>query len=132
MTTDYRVTVKDDNPDHLVIVKDASTPAHKVTSINGQGPPGLSAYQVALNNGFVGTTEEWIESLRGSSAYEVALSNGFVGSEEEWLESLKANINISPEVAGFVLSNDGADVVWQTLEQQLNESNITWDLGDIV
>lgn len=26
---------------------------------------GLSAYQIALNNGFVGTEEEWLASLKG-------------------------------------------------------------------
>ena len=30
------------------------------------------------------------ETLRGYSAYEVAVLNGFKGSEQEWLESLKA------------------------------------------
>ena len=55
---------------------------------------GHSAYQVALNEGFEGSVEEWFESLRGDkgdtgdSAYEEALKNGFVGSEAEWLESL--------------------------------------------
>lgn len=29
------------------------------------GPPGLSAYQVAVANGFVGTEAEWLESLQG-------------------------------------------------------------------
>jgi hypothetical protein len=60
----------------------------------GAGPRGLSAYQVATKDGFVGTEEEWLESLQGASgedgksAYQVALDNGFVGTEEEWLESL--------------------------------------------
>lgn len=30
-----------------------------------QGPPGISAYQVALDNGFVGTEAEWLEFLQG-------------------------------------------------------------------
>lgn len=63
-----------------------------------QGP---SAYQVALDNGFVGTVEEWLLSLEGAdgnngidgidglSAYEIALANGFVGTVEEWLLTLK-------------------------------------------
>lgn len=29
------------------------------------GPPGLSAYQVAVLNGFVGTEAEWLASLEG-------------------------------------------------------------------
>lgn len=29
------------------------------------GPPGMSAYEVALSNGFSGTEEEWLASLQG-------------------------------------------------------------------
>lgn len=58
-----------------------------------RGEPGKSAYQHALDNGFVGTEEEWLESLEsnalGKTAYEVALENGFIGSELEWLASLE-------------------------------------------
>lgn len=56
---------------------------------------GHSAYQVAVNEGFVGSPEEWYESLRGekgdtgSSAYEEAVEQGYGGSKDEWLESLK-------------------------------------------
>ena len=80
---------------------------------------GYSAYQIAVNKGFEGDVEQWLESLKGEkgdkftrddftgeewlslkgekgdkgdtgdSAYEEALKNGFVGSEVEWLESLK-------------------------------------------
>lgn len=32
-----------------------------------------------------------LEKIQGYSAYEVAVINGFVGSEEEWLESLKGD-----------------------------------------
>ena len=32
---------------------------------------------------------------KGKSAYEVAVENGFTGTEEEWLESLKAAIDDS-------------------------------------
>ena len=77
-----------------------------------QGEPGKSAYEVALENGFVGTPEAWLKSLHGkngqdgppgspgkpgatggkgrdgASAYEVAVQNGFVGSQVDWLASL--------------------------------------------
>lgn len=70
------------------------------------GEDGLSAYQIAVDNGFTGTEAEWLESLKGKdgtngtdgigidgqngkSAYEIAVDNGFVGTEQEWLESLK-------------------------------------------
>lgn len=34
-----------------------------------QGEEGDSAYEVAVNNGFVGTEAEWLESLRGEPGY---------------------------------------------------------------
>ena len=71
---------------------------------------GKSAYEVAVDNGYVGSEEEWLESLKGTdgtdgvngvngkdglngadglSAYEIAVKNGFSGTEAEWLLSLK-------------------------------------------
>lgn len=55
---------------------------------------GYSAYEVAVQEGFVGTVEEWLESLigpEGDSAYEVAVANGFVGTEAQWLASLEGD-----------------------------------------
>ena len=49
----------------------------------------ISAYEIAVKNGFKGTESEWLESLKGKSAYELAVENGFKGTESEWLESLK-------------------------------------------
>ncbi len=60
------------------------------------GVDGKSAYEVAVDNGFEGTEEEWLESLHGGprgpqgySAYEVAVNEGYEGTETEWLASLK-------------------------------------------
>ena len=86
--------------------------------ISEKGKDGESAYQIAIENGFVGTETEWLESLKGTdglpgkdgidgkngsdghdgvngidgkSAYEIAVANGFIGTESEWLESLKGS-----------------------------------------
>ena len=79
---------------------------------NLKGENGLSAYQIAVNNGFEGSQSEWLDSLKGSnfsfedltqeqkdtlkgenglSAYQIAVNNGFEGSESEWLNSLKGS-----------------------------------------
>lgn len=59
---------------------------------------GKSAYEIAVEYGFEGTEQEWLESLNGNngtngsdgkSAYEIAIENGFEGTESEWLASLK-------------------------------------------
>lgn len=84
-----------------------------------QGERGESAYETAVELGFVGTEEEWIASLHGQngtngaagkagakgdpgsqgtpgdvgpqglSAYQVAVASGYTGTESEWLASLK-------------------------------------------
>ena len=71
------------------------------------GKDGLSAYELAVENGFTGTLAEWLASLKGEdgengvdgkdgvngsdgkSAYIIAVEHGFSGTETEWLESLK-------------------------------------------
>ena len=54
------------------------------------------SYAVAVEKGFDGTLEEWIELLKGEkgadgkSAYQLAVENaGFSGTFEQWLASLK-------------------------------------------
>ena len=37
------------------------------------GKDGKSAYQIALDNGFVGTEEEWLESLKGTDYDDTAI-----------------------------------------------------------
>ena len=74
------------------------------------GTAGKSAYEIAVENGFVGTEAEWLASLKGESgaagqdgingtngtngeagksAYEIAVANGYTGTEADWLASLK-------------------------------------------
>ena len=77
---------------------------------------GLSAYDIAVANGFVGSEAAWLASLKGergsrgekgepgiqgeqgvqgepgASAYEVAVNNGYEGTEEEWLSTLGIDV----------------------------------------
>ena len=74
-----------------------------VVSAGGRGARGLNAYQLAVADGFVGTEQQWLDSLVGEtgatgadgadgadglSAYEIAVAGGFVGTEQQWLDSL--------------------------------------------
>ena len=63
---------------------------------------GKSAYELAVEAGFKGTYEQWLESLKGSngsngsngkSAFEIfkEYNPDYTGTEEEWLESLKGD-----------------------------------------
>ena len=77
------------------------------------GKPGKSAFEIAQDDGFKGTEQQWLDSLKGqkgetgatgqpghdgkdgkdgaagASAYELAVKAGFSGSQEQWLASLK-------------------------------------------
>lgn len=44
----------------------------------------------------------------GKSAYEIALAHGFVGTEEEWLESLKAKL---PNLSGVISALQGKNIL---------------------
>ena len=50
-----------------------------------------NAYKIAVEHGFEGTVEDWLESLHGKdgkNAYELAVDCGYTGTLEEWLNSL--------------------------------------------
>lgn len=53
-----------------------------------KGDTGLSAYELAVQDGYQGTLQEWLKSLEGVDAYEVAKKAGYTGSREEWLKTL--------------------------------------------
>ena len=68
--------------------------------ITAQGPQGKSAYELAVDNGFKGTEQQWLGSLKGEkgetgndgkSSYQLAIANGYEGTEKQWLASLKGN-----------------------------------------
>ena len=86
-----------------VTLTDSSTSTFQVRN-GSAGSQGKSAYQSAVDTGYIGSESEWVESLQGEpgrpgpqgnpgipglSAYEIAVDAGFIGDEAAWLESLK-------------------------------------------
>lgn len=85
-----------------------------------------------------------LERWRGWSAYEIAVRNGYEGTEEEWLESLKGRDGLTThEVAnnlttteeGYVLDarqgkalKDALDTLSETTEDKLGQEDIVNDL----
>lgn len=61
---------------------------------------GKSAYEIAVENGFSGTEQEWLESLKGSDLniediYDSAVENGYEGT---YLEFLKEYLSTSGDI----------------------------------
>ena len=71
------------------------------------GSPGMSAYAIAVLNGFSGTEEQWLETLKGEkgdtgpqgmSAYQSAVASGYQGTLDQWLASLRGPVGpIGPQ-----------------------------------
>lgn len=70
----------------------------EITALNGTD--GMSAYQLAVQQGYEGTLTEWLESLNGAtaaeglSAYQLAALGGFEGTQEDWIASLQGAAGI--------------------------------------
>lgn len=102
-----------------------------------KGTDGKSAYEIAVEHGFVGTEADWLESLKGvdgkdgcdgrngadglpgrdgidgKSAYIIAVEHGFTGTENEWLQSLKGadgKDGITPDMSDYATKTDIADL----------------------
>ena len=108
-----------------------------------KGLDGKSAFEIAVEHGFVGTETEWLESLKGvdgkdgvngkdgcdgrngadglpgrdgidgKSAYIIAVEHGFSGTENEWLQSLKGSDGkdgINPDMSNYATKADIAEL----------------------
>ena len=83
------------------------------------GQDGKSAFEIAVELGFNGNEQDWLDSLNGkpgengASAYELAVIGGFVGTEAEWLDSLVGAQgpagNDGQDGADGIDGQDGAD-----------------------
>ena len=73
------------------------------------------AYRIALEHGFVGTVNDWLESLRGNPGkdnYEIAVECGFEGTREEWLESIRGSRGFSAYEIAVQAGVEGTEEEW--------------------
>ncbi len=111
---------------------------NKVKASGTDGKDGKSAYELAVEKGYSGTLDEWLETLKngsgsnGKSAYELAVEKGYTGTEAEWLESLKGTNGqdgktpkLKIENGRWMLSMDGGNT-WEDIGQA------TGDKGEVI
>ena len=77
------------------------------------GKDGKSAYQIALDNGFVGTEEEWLESLKGTAYDDTAIVDDIKAIKQDIL-LLKATTS----------SLEGQDVLVDERISEVAEQNV--------
>ena len=90
---------------------------------------GKSAYELAVENGYKGTVQEWLSSLAGAqgkqgeagkSAYEIAVEHGYVGTEVEWIRSLAGANGLSAYEIAKKNGYEGTELEW--LESLVGET----------
>ena len=62
--------ISDDCSESTIVINEIVAPV--TIEVCDLGAEGLSAYQIALKNGFVGTEQEWLESLRGEFMWQTS------------------------------------------------------------
>lgn len=73
---------------------------------------GKSAYQVAVDNGFTGTVDEWLKSLvgpAGESAYQVWLDAGNTGTVQDFFAAIVGPKGDSAYDTWIKLGNTGTE-----------------------
>ena len=76
-----------------------------------QGPEGKSAYEVAVENGFTGTEEEWLNSLKA------AIDDSKTATDTTW-SSIKVDANIRKNLEGNLVDYTG------TFEELQSDSKV--------
>lgn len=104
------------------------------------GKNGLSAYEIAIKNGYVGSEADWLDSLigppgvdgfdgergaSGLSAYEIAKKHGFKGTEKEWLDSLVGGNSYTP-IEGDVPVKAVTSDEYNALPESEKDGSILW------
>lgn len=84
------------------------------------GVPSVSA---DFTNGKLSFKFKNLEGVDGKSAYDIAVANGFVGTEEEWLASLKGEPGAKGDTGAA--GQDGRDGVSPVVASSVNASNTT-------
>lgn len=86
----------------IEVVQDGESRQASLAFLKGsKGDDGQSAFDIALEHGFIGNKDEWLATLQGKSAYDLAKETGYEGDLQAWLASLKG-------IAG----EDGIDFNW--------------------
>lgn len=57
--------------------------------VGERGPTGASIYELAVEDGFVGSKKDYVKYVKAKNNYELAYESGFSGTLHQWLTQLK-------------------------------------------
>lgn len=102
--------------ENVVLTVDSRGIITEISEVEQEGVIGESVYDIAVNNGFLGTEPEWLLSLHGNdgrSAYSVAvLEAGYVGNSSQWINSLHGAAGMSAFESAVYWGYAGTEEEW--------------------
>ena len=114
----------------IEIEVDTSSESSIPTEIEKAGPAGLSAYQIAVKDGFIGTEEEWLSSLKGDRGETGATGQpgpqGLPGRDGAVQYTAGDNITIENNVISAEVPSIGLDTYIETAPIDTN-GNLDWN-----
>ena len=81
-------------------------------------PPTPDLYEQLLKR-----IEDAEKGLDGKSAYEIAVEHGYVGTEEEWLESLKGKDGITPDMSEYPKTSEVTTIIEREIAPVAEDSH---------
>lgn len=67
--------------------------------------------------------EDAEHGLDGKSAYEIAVEHGYVGTEEEWLESLKGKDGVTPDMSEYPKTSEVTTIIEREIASVAEEAH---------
>ena len=96
------------------------------TGANGKG--GRSAYEIAIENGFVGTAAEWLESLKGRDGIDG--KDGLPGKDgKDGADGLPGKDGISPDLTNYPDTDAVKALVQDAVQPLLQQAHIHKNLN---
>ena len=104
-----------------------------VTGTRGQrGPEGKSAYDVAVENGFVGTEEQWLASLHSPTVSACTAGDYCIVNTEIPLSVDTANFSKLLFVCGNDTGTEGVQTIPVALRTGYTYHRLVWTEGELV
>jgi len=93
------------------------------TGVKAQGVDGKSAYQIAIDNGFVGTETEWLNSLKGQDG------KGIEGKYLKQIDNLDSYQGVNGEIVEYTGTTDNNYTRGFIYEKKGNSDSYTVESG---
>lgn len=92
--------------------------------VNSDALKGKSAYEIAVDNGFRGTEQEWLESLKGITPHIGENGNWFFGSQD-------TGVIASPDLTNYATIKYVEDLLTEVDITKTMEALTTQEILDI-